>query len=264
MRSLLALPKHFKYIFSDFDGTLTDQGMISSSFCEFLQYVKKNKLLLILVTGRSVSWGHFFLTHFPIQFAVVESGGVVLWKEGRGKNDHSIHQQVLLHPAELKNLSYHHNNLAHKFPHLHWALDNTGRLSDRAIEISYLKKHKKIHREILQYLDKNKIVHSTSNVHLNWTTGKGINKWSGVKWLVKNILAKNETVLLNNAIYCGDSTNDEVMFKHFKYSLGVANIKPYLKFMQSHPQIIAQQPEINGVLEFLASTTSLKEVKKKN
>ena len=56
-----------KVIFSDFDGTLTvASGKLGASFFELLELIEQNQAELVVVSGRSLSWGHFLLTHFPI------------------------------------------------------------------------------------------------------------------------------------------------------------------------------------------------------
>ena len=50
-------------------------------------------------------------------------------------------------------------------------------------------------------------------------------------------------------VYFGDSANDEPMFEAFKYSVGVANIQPFLSQMNSHPRWITDLNGGNGFVE---------------
>ena len=58
-----------KIVFSDFDGTLTNEKMLGSQIFDILDLTAKNNCELVVVSGRSVSWGHFLLTHFQLFFA---------------------------------------------------------------------------------------------------------------------------------------------------------------------------------------------------
>ena len=59
-----------KIVFSDFDGTLTEQG---DSLVFFMpETIKKNGSKLVIVTGRPLSWAHFLLTHFEFDCVITE------------------------------------------------------------------------------------------------------------------------------------------------------------------------------------------------
>lgn len=239
-----------KYFFSDFDGTLTDDGQISLHFFNLLTEMKKRKIELVIVSGRSASWGHFFLTHFPINFAVMEAGGVILFKK-----DGKIVTKVLAKVAELNKLTKLTHRMRLNFPQLEMAADNVGRITDRAIELDSLK-NKKTSQDVEQYLKKMNCYYSISNVHLNYSTIEN-SKWSGVKYLVEDVWRVSLSKILKQSFFAGDAPNDEIMFKHFTYSLGVNNILPYLKKMKSHPKVISHQSEIKGVLDFLKDVATL-------
>ena len=64
--------------FSDFDGTLTLDGHLTREFFDVVDFIKKHGHELVIVSGRSLSWGHFFLTHFPFNACIMEGGGVIL------------------------------------------------------------------------------------------------------------------------------------------------------------------------------------------
>ena len=55
-----------KIIFSDFDGTLTNNGKLGAVFFDLLELIESRHSELVIVSGRSISWGHFLLTHFPL------------------------------------------------------------------------------------------------------------------------------------------------------------------------------------------------------
>src|SRR5690606_35812046 len=64
--------------FSDFDGTLTVEGSgLTRDFFEIIDHIHKHGHELVIVSGRSLSWGHFFLTHFPLKACIMEGGGVI-------------------------------------------------------------------------------------------------------------------------------------------------------------------------------------------
>ena len=73
-----------KVIFSDFDGTLTINGELGSHFFQLLCFLDKWQSDFVIVSGRSLSWGHFLLTHFPLNLCIMEGGGVIVRKGKEG------------------------------------------------------------------------------------------------------------------------------------------------------------------------------------
>lgn len=240
-----------QYFFSDFDGTLTDDGLISSHFLDFLKVLKRKKIELIIVSGRSASWGHFFVTHFPVKYAVMEAGGVIITKNNKGQ----IATKVLAKIIELKKLAKITQRMRLQFPQLELTSDNVGRITDRAVELGSLG-HKKIRAEVAQFLKGHDCQFSSSNVHLNYSTTTNT-KWSGVKYLIEEIWNKPASDVVEKSCFAGDAPNDEIMFKHFKHSVGVNNIRPFLLKMKSRPSVVSQKNEIKGVLDFLKGVATL-------
>ncbi len=73
-----------KIVFSDFDGTLTNNGKLGAIFFDLLNIIEKGNSELVIVSGRSLSWGHFLLTHFPLKRVIMEGGGVIVSKSKEG------------------------------------------------------------------------------------------------------------------------------------------------------------------------------------
>ena len=60
------------------------------------------------------------------------------------------------------------------------------------------------------------------------------------------ILAKNR---MSQVVFCGDSPNDEPMFKRFPFAAGVANISHYKKLIKHFPAFIASKECGDGFAE---------------
>lgn len=244
MKNKLEQKQKLKYIFSDFDGTLTENGELSKSFHDVLALVKKKNITFTIVSGRSASWGHFFLTHFPINYAVMEAGGVLVYKD---KNQ--IKTKILATEQSLKKLAKITEDLLKQFPKLNMAADNIGRITDQAIELDSFKSKITL-KKVECFLQQNRCHYSISNVHLNFSTIEN-SKWTGVQFLTNQLWKKKISTILPQSCFFGDAPNDEIMFENFSNSVGVQNIKPYLGRMNFHPSIITSKPEVMGVLQFL-------------
>lgn len=232
--------------FSDFDGTLTMEGReLTMDFFHILELLKQRNQELVIVSGRSLSWGHFFLTHFPqLKACIMEGGGVILYIDSRGE----IVQKPLISQAEIDHLANFTTQLSHHFPNVPLSADSFGRLTDRAIEFHLM--DPEWIKEVVQFMDQHKINYSRSNVHINFWAGE-ISKYLGVKHFLQHFRPKHKE---EDCWFFGDAPNDQSMFEFFHNSVGVSNIKHCLNRLQHKPRIILEGDENagpKGVLNFI-------------
>ena len=233
-----------KIVFSDFDGTLTVNGKLGAVFFELLNLIEANRSSLVIVSGRSLSWGHFFLTHFPLKYVIMEGGGVILSKNKDGQ----IIEETLIYEEEIEALERLTNELIRDIPGVVMSADSFGRKTDRAIEFSHMS-HEDVEKTE-KYLIENNVNFSRSNVHINFWLGD-ISKSSGVKHFLKHYQPHVES---DQTIFYGDAMNDESMFRDFQNSVGVSNIISILDKLEHKPKIILEGKEnsgANGVLYHL-------------
>ena len=221
-----------RLVFSDFDGTLTEEKDFSPFFLKTLGFLRQKEIPLIIVTGRSKSWAHFFLTHFPsLKTVVSEGGGVISTKNADGL----IEDKLMVAPHEVGGLVSFVGRLKQRFPELKLSTDSFGRETDRAIELSCME------QEIEDFVKENNINFSTSNVHFNFWCGE-ISKYKAVSFLLKNHYSFSP----KECLYFGDSLNDQSMFQYFENSVGVSNIVEYLERLKYVPQVILDGEENRG------------------
>ena len=231
--------------FSDFDGTLTVEGSgLTRDFFEIIDHIHKHGNELVIVSGRSLSWGHFFLTHFPLKACIMEGGGVLVYRDERGE----IVEEPLVSVAELDRLRNFTTKLKHHFPHVPLSADSFGRLSDRAIEFHLM--DEEWIDNVMKFMDQEKVTYTKSNVHINFWCGE-ISKYLGVKHFLKKY---RPHLTQEQAWFFGDAPNDESMFELFHNSVGVSNIDKCLHKLKHKPRIILQGEENAGpmgVLNFI-------------
>ncbi len=237
-----------KIVFSDFDGTLTeDNRALTPEFFDILAHLRTVGSELVIVSGRSLSWGHFFLTHFPqLNTAIMEGGGVILRRNKR--ND--IDEHLLISEHEVRELESVTEELTRLFPKCPLSVDSFGRKTDRAIEFEYMQDEEI--GEVLQFLQTRKVNYSKSNVHINFWCGE-VSKFLGVKAYLE--LMRPE-VPMGQTLFFGDAPNDQSMFELFENSIGVANIRHCLHRLTHKPRVIltgAENDGPKGVLNYLRS-----------
>jgi HAD superfamily hydrolase (TIGR01484 family) len=232
-----------KIIFSDFDGTLTCQGFIDQNFIEILNWSRKREMPFVIVTGRSLSWGHFLLTHFnQVDVVIVEGGGVVVWKDEKGR----LCEQVLVSEKNLDELKKVTMELEANFS-FPLSQDSFGRKTDRAIELYHFDQKRSLKKEVELFLKEKGVNFSCSNVHLNFWKGD-ISKIKGINFFSKRFFPEHN---LDNYLYFGDALNDQEVFKEFPHSVGVSNISIFLNKMSHRPKVILKGKENEGNLGVL-------------
>lgn len=225
-----------KIVFSDFDGTLTVNGHLGAVLFDILSLMEKNNSDLVIVSGRSISWGHFLLTHFPLRHVIMEGGGVIIFKN---KNGH-IHEENLVSAeniAELENIT---RKLRSKYPNCLMSADSFGRRTDRAIEFSEMSKEDIL--EVEHFFTVNRVNFSRSNVHINFWVGD-ISKSYGAQHFLHHYAPH---VSKDECIFYGDAANDESMFEFFPNTVGVSNIISILDQLRHRPKIILEGKENAG------------------
>lgn len=232
--------------FSDFDGTLTTNGELTLEFFEIIELIHKHHHELVIVSGRSLSWGHFFLTHFPLKACIMEGGGVITYRDERGE----IAEEPLVSAEELERLEKFTTRLQQHFPKVPLSVDSFGRLADRAIEFKQMDEEWIL--EVEQFMDQENITYSKSNVHINFWYGD-ISKYKGVVHFLQHY---RPTANQDHCWFFGDAPNDQSMFELFHNSVGVSNISHCLDRLEHKPRIILEGEENagpKGVLNFIKS-----------
>lgn len=227
-----------KIVFSDFDGTLTLGTALGPIFFEILDLCSEQALPFIIVTGRSVQWSYFTLTHIPLlQISIAEGGGV--WVER--KSEHELVTHFNISSEEKEHLEVTTLELLKKFP-LSLSADSSGRLTDRAIELYEFSDKDSLKKEVEAYLDEKKLYHSTSSVHLNFWAGDV----SKSKAIQKVLDLFYPDVKKEELIYFGDSLNDETVFRDFSHTVGVSNLEKIQDQLKHLPQVILRGDQYHG------------------
>ena len=236
-----------KIVFSDFDGTLTLGESLSPILFDIIDLLSKNNIKLVPVSGRSISWGHFFLTHFPIETVIMEGGGVIGFHDQKGLIDH----QFLIDDKEIARLGGMASEVRKEFRGLALTADSIGRITDRAIELSLLS-DLGVKSDVEKFMDEHGVNHSCSNVHLNFWCGE-ISKIKAIKYYLSKF---GDGVKLDECLFFGDSLNDATVFGGMPNTVGVSNISLVLNKIEHRPKVILEGPENagpKGVLNYLSN-----------
>jgi HAD superfamily hydrolase (TIGR01484 family) len=241
-------------VFTDIDDTLTTKGAITPDALEALHHLKAKGLMVIPITGRPVGWSMSFASTWPVDAMVAENGAVALLYNTQSNQVSKIYQQDLATRThnfqEMQRIAKH---VMKEIPGTVMAQDSPGRETDIAFD------HSEFHtltteqiQQVVQLLQQEGMTATVSSIHINAWFGDH-NKWHGAQWILKELAGRDLKQELDQWVYVGDSTNDQVMFEHFKHSVGVANILRFEHDLKHLPKYIAMQERGTGFAEFVKS-----------
>jgi len=237
-------------VFTDIDDTLTTSGAITSDAFQALLALKANGFMVIPITGRPVGWCLPFSATWPVDAIVAENGAVALLKNSTTIQNNKIYQQDLatrqLNFEQMQRIA---QRVLKEIPGTVMAKDSSGRETDIAFdhsEFHHLTQNQ-IH-QVIGLLQEEGMNATVSSIHINAWFGDH-NKWHGAQWILKELTGRDLKQDLDQWVYVGDSTNDQVMFEHFAHSVGVANIRRFEKELKHLPKYMAKLERGAGFAE---------------
>ena len=237
-------------VFTDIDDTLTTEGTITADALQALHDLKAAGLMVIPITGRPVGWSIPFASTWPVNAMVAENGAVALLPDATQNQVTKIYQQDETSRThnfqEMQRIS---KRVLQEIPGTVMAQDSAGRETDIAFDHSeFHKLTKEKIQQVTKLLQEKGMTTTVSSIHINAWFGDH-NKWHGAQWILKELTGRDLKQELDQWVYVGDSTNDQVMFEHFTHSVGVANIKRFEKELKHLPAYVAQQERGAGFAE---------------
>jgi len=236
-------------VFTDIDDTLTTDGAITPDALQALADLKAAGLHVVPITGRPVGWSEPFAARWPVDAIVAENGAVGL-QHSAAQGLRKLYQQDQAtrsaHFARMQQVLAH---IERTVPGASRSQDSGGRETDIAIDHSeFTQLPQSAIDAVVHHMHAEGMTATVSSIHINAWFGNH-NKWEGAQWILKELTGRDLKKELDNWVYVGDSTNDQVMFEQFTHSVGVANIKRFEKELKHLPLYIAQQARGAGFAE---------------
>lgn len=242
-----SLRRQINAIFTDIDDSITTNGKIPACAFNALWKAYSAGLKVVLVTGRPAGWCDHFARMWPIS-AVVGENGALCYSNDKGKIRRIYAPRI--DDAKIK-LDAIKNEVLATIPRARVATDQAYREYDLAIdfaeEVSPILDDKEID-QIVEIYKKHGATVKVSSIHVNGWFGD-FDKLTMCKRASDELF--DEELTPSNAIYVGDSPNDEPMFKYFEHSCGVANVKDMAHRMNFLPTYIATNRGGEGFSEII-------------
>lgn len=240
---------NLKYIFTDIDDTLTNDGQLLAEAYTSLWSLKKNGYHIIPVTGRPAGWCEMICRFWPVSGVIGENGAFYFRYQNQKMHRWFAENEKdrILHQQKLKTIA---DEVRKKIPNSAISSDQFCRISDLAIDfcedIAPLSKNEI--DQIVQIFHQHGATAKVSSIHVNGWYGS-YNKVSTTEYFLKNELHLMSEKMFEESLFVGDSPNDEPMFEKFKLSFGVANIIDFSDQLKFKPIYVTNKKGGHGFSE---------------
>ena len=236
-------------VLTDIDDTLTTDGAITPDALQALARLQASGFKVIPITGRPVGWSAPFAQSWPVDAIVAENGAVGLI-HSPGQTLRKIYQQSADERAHnLGRMQAVSQRVLKEVPASRLAQDSAGRETDIAFDHSEFNHLPQTAMDdVLHILRSEGMTATVSSIHINAWFGEH-NKLEGARWIVRALWGRDLDAEIDQWVYVGDSTNDQVMFAHCANSVGVANIRRFESQLSHPPQFITRGERGAGFAE---------------
>jgi len=241
LQPLEALRSHLpgiKGICFDIDDTFTSHGKITGEAFQSLWNLKKAGFKLIPVTGRPAGWCDLIARFWPVDGVVGENGAFSFYMhEGKRKRIDTLPpQDAQSARSKLQALK---TAIQDGFPGAEFASDQEYREYDLAVDFCEDVKpwpEPEVDR-LVKFCESKGAIAKISSIHVNTWFGR-YTKIEGIKHFLSETRAELGLPSFEEFVFAGDSPNDEPMFEAFPFSVGVANVRPFLGRIRHAPKFI--------------------------
>jgi HAD superfamily hydrolase (TIGR01484 family) len=225
----------------DIDDTLSTHGKLTAAAYAALWRLHEAGLTVAVVTGRPAGWCDHIARFWPVNAVIGENGAFYFYHDGQ-----KLQQRFVYGPEDRRRfrqrLEAVKSKILAEVPGCALASDQLYRESDLAIDFC----------EDVPPLDRSAVLRikalfeeagaraKISSIHVNGWYGE-FDKLSTVSlWAAERLGCDLERERAT-FVFCGDSPNDEPMFRYFPLSFGMANVRPFLPWITHPPAFICEQ-----------------------
>ena len=236
-------------VFTDIDDTLTTEGAITPDALDALAHLKAAGLHVVAITGRPVGWSVPFVTAWPVDSIVAENGAVALLPLPGGTLQKRYQQDAATRAANFDRMQQVLARIEREIPGARRATDSPGRETDIAIDHSEFTRLSEDTIASVVALMRSEGMHATvSSIHINGWYGDN-DKLEGARWIVRELWGRRLDAEIDRWAYVGDSTNDQLMFRSFAHSIGVANVARFVPQLEHLPRYVTEGERGAGFAE---------------
>lgn len=249
------IAKKIRVVFCDIDDTISTEGKILPEAFSAVWELFRAGINVVPITGRCAGWVDHIARFWPVRGVVGENGAFYAYMDTKTKPA-KLRKRYFLQPQDVKEAKKKFEDIKRDvftlFPTCKEASDQPFREFDLAIDFCEdvppltLDQVKDIVKIYEKYGAKVKV----SSIHVNGWFGD-YDKLTMTKIFCQEQLNLSLEKHPEEAIFIGDSQNDEPMFKFFPISIGVRNVEKFLKMLHDTPKFITKNEAGLGFAEMV-------------
>ena len=244
--------KEIRYVFTDIDDTLTDNGSLRASAYSAIEALDNAGIGVVPITGRPAGWCDLIARFWPVRGVVGENGAFYFrYQRQETRMERFYADSASQRQEKKKKLAELATKIIEQVPSCAVSADQSYRETDLAIDFA----------EDVPRLDDKEIQHivtlfeeagataKVSSIHVNGWFGE-YDKLSMAKCFAAQCLNLDLDKDGSTSIFIGDSPNDAPMFESFEHSVGVANIRAFESQLKTPPRYVTHGHGGVGFVEF--------------
>jgi HAD superfamily hydrolase (TIGR01484 family) len=249
MKPVSAFDSKLKFLLTDIDDTLTDEGRLGPEAYAAMWRLHDAGVKVVPVTGRPAGWCEMIARVWPVAGVVGENGGFYFRyaKQKMIRNFHFDFETQLKNRERLNRIQ---EDILRLVPGCALASDQFCRLMDLAID--FCEDVPALDRaavdKIVSIFKQHGAIAKVSSIHVNGWFGTYDKLTKSLQFLDREF-GVSASEAKSFCGFSGDSPNDEPMFDYFPHSFAVANISGFLPDLKSKPSYLATRRGGLGFVE---------------
>ncbi len=257
MRPVTEIPSDvragIRVVLADIDDTMTVSGRLPASSYTALWRLHDAGVHVVPVTGRPAGWCDLICRQWPVAGVVGENGAFAFYLDGE-------HRRTLSHPAAPDPATT-RDRLATIAQEVYRRIDGTRAAKDQFarlydVAVDFREEPPLLDFAVAEQIKSAFEAHGAhakvSSIHVNAWFGD-YDKLSMTRLFLDDrfSLDLDDPRANAQAVFCGDSPNDEPMFAAFINSVGVANIEPFVARLDHPPAYVSPHESAKGFAELV-------------
>lgn len=225
-------------VLADIDDTISTDGKLGADAFDALWQLHEAGLIVIPVTGRPAGWCDHIARFWPVDAVVGENGGFYFYHDGRKLCRQFFYDEEKRREGRQRLVKI-RDTILREVPGCRVASDQGYREYDLAID--FCEDVERLPREavlrIQRIFEEAGAQAKISSIHVNGWFGE-FDKLSMVRQCLRELFDMDADAKNDLFAFCGDSPNDEPLFRFFRNSFGMANIMDFEDLLEHPPAYI--------------------------
>lgn len=230
-----------RVVCTDIDDTVSSGGKLTAEAYGAMWRLHEAGYRVVAVTGRPAGWCDHIARFWPVDAVVGENGGFYFWHDGQRLRSRYLYGDAAR--AEFRRrLQGVRERILAEVHGCAIASDQQYREYDLAVDfcedVPALER-----RDVMKIktLFEEAGAHAKiSSIHVNGWFGD-FDKLGTTRLCAAELFGMDVDTQNRAFVFCGDSPNDEPMFRFFELTFGMANLRPFLDVIEHEPAFIATE-----------------------